>query len=326
MLKVDLTKVQARAWNKLKRALSGGRIAHAYLFQGPSGVGREQAAILFAASLNCHHPGEEGVACGECAACRKIARGNHPNLHILKPDGSSIKLQQFKQLKKELSLRRVEEGCQVVIIAQAERMTDQAANSILKILEDPPEDTVFILMIENIFAVLPTILSRCQKVSFQALSVQERSRALAEEMGMTPHVAAIVLQLGGGNVEKVRQLLEKGILGLREQVLDKVEDIKKMNQAQLLFLAEEWAKENTVMILQVLLLWCRDLLVWQETETESLLVNQDKLDRIKRGSGFVRELQELADLILATQQAVVNNANKRLAMENMLLKWAKVSG
>lgn len=321
MLNLDTKGISPDAWKKLKKAITTGRVAHAYLFQGPGGSGREQAAVLLAACLNCDTPSDQGQPCGQCAACQKIAHGNHPNIHTIAPDGATIKLYQFKELKKELSLRRVESGFQVIVIKQAEKMTVQAANSMLKTIEEPPEQTIFILIAENLAAILPTIISRCQKVSFTGLAITQHARILADKAAIKPELARIVLLASGGGAEAAETLLDNGFVEVRQRVLDKMPQLQSMKRAQLIFLAEEWSKEFTEEILQVIMFWQRDLVVWAETESENLLLNQDKIADVKENAADAKALQA-AEIVLSAQQAVGHNANKRLTLETMLLQWS----
>lgn len=163
---------------QVSRALSGalalGRVSHAYLFAvlNPSlptpvdgGMDRATAAALsFARRLNCEAPSGDS-ACGTCLSCRLVADGNHPDVRIVSPDGLSVKIDQIRELKREMSLRPRRDGCfRVTIIEGAEKMTVEAQNSFLKLLEEPPERAVFILVCQNPSGLLPTVRSRCQLV------------------------------------------------------------------------------------------------------------------------------------------------------------------
>ncbi|WP_366923407.1 DNA polymerase III subunit delta' [Metallumcola ferriviriculae] len=311
-------------WNKLKKAITAGRMAHAYIFQGAEGSGRESVARAFAATVNCLNPDHDGTACGQCVSCRKIHHNNHPNIYYIEPDGASIKLHQFKELKRELSLRQVENGCQVIIIRQAEKMTGEAANSILKILEEPPAQTVFILIVKNISAIKTTILSRCQKVSFQTASLEDTYKLLIEETGYSMSEVKLAMQIGGEGVERARQLLEGKLFELRGKVLDKVKRVDSMHQAELMTVAEEWSGEFAWEIIQVLILWYRDLLVWREAGTDNLIINMDRMEQIKQDTTPDGDMRGIIDIILEAQWALSVNANKKLTMQDMLLKWSKV--
>ena len=151
----------------LQRALSGGRLAHAYLFAGPEGVGKRLMALAVARALFCM----TGNGCGECAACRKLEHSNHPDLHVLEPDGASIKIEQVRAIQRDLSLRPGEGSRKICLIEAAETTTTGAANALLKTLEEPRGDTLLILLTSQPQRLLETIRSRCQPLHFARQSL-----------------------------------------------------------------------------------------------------------------------------------------------------------
>ncbi|MBW7455180.1 ATPase, partial [Paenibacillus sepulcri] len=144
---------QPMAKRILQHALRSGKVSHAYLFSGPPGSGRMAMAKEFAKALFC--TAGQGDACGECLACRKFDHGNQPNLHVVEPDGSSIKIDQIRELQRELAYRSSGAERKIYIMQRAETMTPQAANSLLKFLEEPQTLVVAILLTENGQAMLP---------------------------------------------------------------------------------------------------------------------------------------------------------------------------
>ena len=150
----------------LRRSLSAGKVAHAYIFDGIEGCGKKKTAMAFVEAVFCN--GTEG--CGHCPACRKVAALQHPDLHVVEPDGAFIKIDQIRNLQKELSFRPFEVEKKACIIEAAERMNPSSANAFLKTLEEPPGNALLILLTSNIGAILPTILSRCQRLSFSPIS------------------------------------------------------------------------------------------------------------------------------------------------------------
>ena len=149
---------------RFKRLVKAGRLAHAYLFTGPSGIGKTETALELAQLVNC----DDNSACGNCAQCRKIASGNHPDVYVIGTDGEGIKIDDVRQMLGRVGLRAYEAKRKVFILRQVERMTMEAANALLKTLEEPAANTLMILTTAVPEAVLDTVKSRCHTVKFFA--------------------------------------------------------------------------------------------------------------------------------------------------------------
>lgn len=180
----------------MSRALAGalalGKVSHAYVFAAfnpgfpdPMGGGGADlataAALSFARRLNCEAPSGDS-ACGECLSCRLVAGANHPDVRLIAPDGLSVKIDQVREVKREMSLKpRRDGGFRVIIIDGAEKMTMEAQNSLLKLLEEPPERAVLILVCMNLAGLLPTVRSRCQLVRVRVRASNGGEGGEAEE-------------------------------------------------------------------------------------------------------------------------------------------------
>lgn len=159
---------QTKALTLLNRALASGRLAHAYLFAGPDGVGKTTCALDLAEVLLCRLP-REGRPCMSCPGCLKFQSGNHPDLLRIRPDGTAIKIAQIRELKKSLNYAPFESRQRVVILEEVHTMRREAGNSLLKVLEEPPLDNLLILVGNSAEAILETIVSRCQVIPFVPL-------------------------------------------------------------------------------------------------------------------------------------------------------------
>lgn len=142
--------------------LNKDQLSHAYLF---CGQGAQEQALLLAMAINCRQS-TDGRPCGICNCCQKIKDGNFVDLAVIEPDNNYIRIEQLKKMQARANLRSYEGGSKIFIIHGADKMKDEAANSLLKILEEPPEDTIFILCAQQVQGILPTIISRCQYHSF----------------------------------------------------------------------------------------------------------------------------------------------------------------
>jgi DNA polymerase-3 subunit delta' len=159
---------QTKALILLSRAQASGRLAHAYLFTGPDGVGKTTVAHDLAAVLLCRQP-QSGGACGSCPGCLKFRSGNHPDFVRIRPDGAAIKIDQIRHLKKSLNFAPFESKQRIVLLEEVHTMRREAGNSLLKVLEEPPADNILILVGNSTGSMLATIVSRCQVIPFSPL-------------------------------------------------------------------------------------------------------------------------------------------------------------
>jgi len=163
------------------------------VFTGPRGVGKYKTALVFAAALLC--PAGKPDA---CPSCHKVARGVHPDLHLVVAEGNQILIDQMRELDGELNIKPKESARKVVIIDEAETMNQDAANAFLKTLEEPPPETYLILVVESREALLPTVASRCHEVRFSALGKTEIEEFLVEREGVQSSEAERIARLSGG--------------------------------------------------------------------------------------------------------------------------------
>ncbi len=199
---------QSAAVEALQASLKRGRVASASLFVGPDGVGKRLAAVELAKALNCQTQTIE--ACDRCASCNQIQRQVHPDVHVLAPHGSAdmIGIDQVRGVLGRIALRPFSSRCQVVIVDGAERLTEEAANSFLKTLEEPTERTRLILLTSQPSRCLPTVRSRCQTVRFQRLTPELIETLLVAGDGCDPGTAGAVSTVAQGSMARARELVE----------------------------------------------------------------------------------------------------------------------
>jgi len=353
---------QPRVVEVLRRTLTSERVAHAYLFHGPEGVGKAAAALAMVDALQCEQP-VDGDACGTCGACHKVRRGLHPDVHILMPvpkatddneraariamfvedpyqtvdfqtmpslDGSSGRSGQviysrdnmYEWLRKPMSYHRVEGRYRVAILLDADRMRDEAANAFLKLLEEPGQQTVFILVTNRVDHLLTTILSRCQKIRFDALDREDIALAL-KDRGIPEQAAQTLSRMAGGSLRKAISLAaNEDLLGTREEVMDflrKSYQGKGDTVVSAVDRLSRTGREGIRFRLMILLGTLRDLLLLRTSGSGDLIVNVDQIDTLTRFSNNLKDAR-LEAMIEATERTmflVERNVNARLALVNL---------
>jgi DNA polymerase-3 subunit delta' len=203
----------------LKEAVAGERVTHAWLFTGPPGIGKLHTARVFAAALNCPAGGD-----GTCDTCRRILRGVHPDVHLIVPEGDNLLVEDVRAVREEASRTHHEAPVGVFILDEADRMTEAAANALLKVLEEPPPGVVFVLVVRSAEALVGTVPSRARVLPFVSLSLAELTAALGQDLGLAPDQITWAAAAGHGRLAKARALLtDEASRTRRATVLDVTE-------------------------------------------------------------------------------------------------------
>lgn len=318
----------------LRSAVRSGRVSHAYLFVGPPDVGRRTAAIAFAQLLNCERA--DGDACGQCRSCTLIASGQHPDVRVvdvehgrlLDPDDTTktgIGIKQILALRREVVYPPYQGRWKVYVFAGVESMTTEAANSLLKVLEEPPERVVIILITESTVPLLPTVVSRCQLVRFSLIPAPEIERALVERHGVPQGRARFVAALCGGELGRaVRWVMSEETRQRRERVLDLLERLERADPLDRLDAAEEFSKDKDDLpeLLEIALFWYRDILVWQQSGDEDRLINLDRRDQITALAATLppASLNTRIQAVEDAKDALERNVHPRLLLETLFLR------
>ncbi len=225
---------QELALTILRRSLATGP-AHAYLFWGPLGVGKEEAAYEFAAGLCCAVGG-----CGQCDTCRRVREGIHPDVEVLAPEGAFITVDQIREVNRDVALRPFESRARVYILLDAHSMNKEAANAFLKTLEEPPGHAHFILVTSAAEALLPTILSRCQRVPFSRVGAPVLARHLTACCGLSELEALAYARVAQGSVTYACELAQDaGARAQRERLIGWARRIPTDSPLEMQHMADE---------------------------------------------------------------------------------------
>ncbi len=326
---------QPHALESLRRALAGGRLHHAYLFTGPAGVGKALAAQGMAEALLCSTPGADGDACGQCNPCQRAASGQHADLHRVarasKSDGTlqnQIKIDQVRALQRALTFKSFEGTRRVVLLIEPEKMNPATANALLKTLEEPGKDTHFILVSDAAHRLLPTIVSRCQRVRFAPLPRTFVSGRLMAECELSVADAELVAGLAEGSLGNAIELAKSDILTDRRVYIDGVDGRATLGDVpDRLEMAEKLAKKKPELpiVLHLLRTWYRDVLLIQSGAPIDRVVHQDRIADLRQrartvsGKELIERLERIND---AESRIFENNANVRLTLEALLVRLA----
>ncbi len=295
-------------------AIVSNRVAGAYLFAGIANVGKETVALHFAKSINCLTPNEG--ACGACLSCRKADDGNHPDLQIIRPSGAWTKIDQIRELQKRIIYRPLEGVRKVYILTEAERMNLEAANCLLKTLEEPPANSVLILLTTNLDALLPTIRSRCQIIPFHPLVIPQLAEHLIERFNLDESQAFSISTAAGGAVGKALTLLQEGS-SFDEEI---PEIMIASDRIDAFRIAEKWSQQPEV--LDHLVTWYRDLVLLHQGAPVNLLTHVHHAEQLKQlAVHYSRlQLQSAIKAIFETKAMLQRNVNATLALEVLALK------
>lgn len=321
-------KGQEKAIHILQRAIQNNHIAHAYLFTGPEGVGKRITALAFAQYLNCESPDFATFhSCEHCPACIQASCGSHPDIILLEPDGTSIKIEQIRNLLNKVSLHNYESTYKIIIINDAHLMTEQAANCLLKTLEEPTENTVFVLITALVQNLPITVLSRCQQIQFNSLSPLLIQNILQQLYPERQSQIGLVSALAKGSVSMAENLLaNEEIASARQDFYQLLINITHSSPSQIIGWCAQWDKNKKMVksLLELGQLWYHDILLVTTAGALELLINQDYLAPLKTQQIAPKKLLIIFQQFQTGLIQLESNATPRLVLEIVLLKTQAV--
>lgn len=322
----------------LQRSIAGERVAHAYLLSGPASVGKALLALRLAQALNCERGGPD--PCLECRACRRIGRGNHPDVRIaglasqaagLKPEEAArqrdLKIDTVREWQQDINLRPYEGRRRVFILHDAERLNEAASNAMLKTLEEPPPYATLVLVANTAGGLLPTIVSRCQPLKLRPVPRAAVAAALRERRNLAQEDADLLAAWSGGRPGWALHMVEApDKLEARQTQLDELAALVGRSRGEVLRWAEEQAKtfrSDQSAVYETLELWqswWRDVLLMAAHCPEAITYI-DRRDELKQAAQrySVPAIHAFVVRLGKATQHLRENVNPQLALENILL-------
>jgi DNA polymerase-3 subunit delta' len=326
---------QPRPIRILTRLLDRGILPHALLFTGMEGVGKKTTAA--AVVMACLCPANSGAVekgggpkapgaggCGRCAACRKVAADAHPDLRRLAPTGGMIKIEPIRELCTFLSMKPFEARMRAVIIADAHALNPSAGNALLKMLEEPPPQTVMILTTAQAGDVMPTVVSRCRQIHFPPLARRDVAAILMRDHGQDPEAAERVAAAAAGSATRALALLDERVQRRRAWLMAQLAELPGQSPAALMALAEKLARERSEFAgdLDLIAAWLRDVAVARECPEQ--VVCREALASLTSAARRLpaEEIAAAVDALQETHRRLRANANPRLSLEALFFRLA----
>lgn len=321
---------QREAWARLWPRLQADRLPHGLLITGPEGIGKLDFAEALAQAALCQRPGPEG-ACGRCPTCVLYAAGTHPDLLRVAPeeDSRQIKVDQIRELIEFAALSRHYDGHKVILIHPAEAMNPNAANSLLKTLEEPTPRVVLVLVSARPSLLPATVRSRCQQL---ALGLPERRQALAwlmkqgvggdKDKEKEKEKAAVLLAMAHGAPLKARDLARSEALERRAEFFKALSDLYA-GRSGVVATAERWYKQDLAELLEWQIGWLEDAVRLRLAGPQARVVNLDLIQDLRRlaESLDLETLFWLRERLVERRLLPSTTVNRQLLLEDVLLGW-----
>ena len=278
----------------LKESVKKGNILHSYLFVGNEGIGKFHFAKEFAKMVLCVYKN----GCNQCKSCKEFDTENHPDFLVVEPEGNTIKVEQIRQMISKIIEKPIISDKKVYIVNDSDKMTEEAQNTLLKTLEEPPENIIIILIAKKEGKILDTIKSRCAKITFQPIE-QDKLKEILKKQYQYENISEHLLTFFNGSIEKALKVKEKK--EIYEQIEKVVLKIKQMSKIEMLNQKNNIDKEEMINILEYM-----NLLFWEQST---------QVDTKERESAVKSIL-----IIEETKKRIQSNCNFDMTVDNMLLQ------
>jgi DNA polymerase-3 subunit delta' len=313
----------------LQTFLHDATLPHALIFSGIAGIGKIAVAKTVAMALNCQKNSDGANPCGHCLPCRQIIADSHPDVLVIEPQGNYLRIDQIRKLLNTLALKPFTAGHRVVIISDSQAMNKEAANALLKALEEPPSNTIIILTTLQTSDLLPTIVSRCRKIRFNPLSSEDISSLLAETEEVDQRFIHTAAALSNGSLTKAKRLSttywrqQRNWL-IRSAGLNHSANTGQRSVALALAFAAQLSqkKEQITQLLEILKTWIRDLSIWPYQPQSVINTDYDEELALTRSNMDDGQLLCLWNAVEKAEKDIAAKANMRLTLDVMALSLA----
>ncbi|MBP3618989.1 MAG: DNA polymerase III subunit delta' [Lachnospiraceae bacterium] len=312
----------------MQNAIRQKKISHAYLLCGEAGSGKRLVAEAFAKTILCEEGGIE--ACGKCKSCKQAESGNHPDFRIVVREKATLGVKEIReQVTGDVQIKPYSSAYKIYLIDEAEKMTEEAQNALLKTIEEPPEYAVFLLSVTRQELLLQTVLSRCVLLPFYPVAPEKIKRFLMEKRGVPDYLAESAAAFAGGLVGRAVQYAEsESFIEQRNDVLHLVKYIDDMTMAEVMENVKLFASKKDVATeyLDLILMWYRDVLMYKATKNVNALMFMDELEAVSAQAGkrSFENLQGIVEALEQVKQRLKSNVNFENAVELLLLYMKEV--
>jgi DNA polymerase-3 subunit delta' len=317
---------QQTQWRQLWRAKKEQRLPHALLFSGIAGTGKAEFAAHFARALLCQAVDENGMYCNICHMCRLTESGAHADFLWVQPEkeSSAIKIDQIREVSEFIHQTGLQSHYRIVVIHPANQMNANAANALLKTLEEPPASALLILISHQLSQLPPTVVSRCQHILFPQPNQKDALQWLEKQDGLQSVNKELVLNLANGAPLAAKRLVSEGLLGIRETLFQLLYSLSQ-KESDPIQSAISLHTEDTLMLMDFMLSWVMDLMRLQ-VGAESI-INHDyhaQLSDLSKRTELQRNVKLMENLIALRKQISEGfNLNKQLTWEAVFIRWAE---
>lgn len=308
----------------LENAIKTGKVSHSYIFYGDKGAGKKLIAATFAMALQCEAEGKK--PCGDCDSCKRALGKNHPDIiQVTHEKPNSISIDEIRQqLILDVDVKPYSSQYKIYLIPEADKMTLQAQNALLKTIEEPPSYAVILLMTENIDGLLPTIQSRCIRLDMKVVDDALVKNYLMEHLQIPDYQAEIDASFAQGSIGRAKEAAtSEDFAHMTENVLRILKNVDQMEVFELVDTAKELSqeKQNINDYLDLMIFWFRDVLMFKATREIDNLVFKQEINFIREQASerSYEGLEKILESLEKTKTRLRANVNFELAMELLFL-------